>query len=152
VKAKRGAHAGWFSTAVYLLMGWLALVAMRPMFEQLPTIGMVWLLAGGICYTTGVVFFVMRPLLRRVLTPETTPLALPSSAELGPGMVPMNAEPGQQMMIDEPRQAPRPPSWMNNAKSMGEAQLETLKTVGTLVDDNPKQAALIVRDWLNSAA
>jgi hemolysin III len=62
VKAKRGANAGWFSTAVYLLMGWLALVAMRPMFEQLPTIGMVWLLAGGICYTTGVVFFVMRRL------------------------------------------------------------------------------------------
>jgi len=62
VKAKRGAHAGWFSTGVYLLMGWLALVAMRPMFEQLPTIGMVWLLAGGICYTTGVVFFVMRRL------------------------------------------------------------------------------------------
>jgi hemolysin III len=62
VKAKRGAHAGWFSTAVYLTMGWLAIVAMRPMFEQLPTIGIVWLLAGGMCYTTGVVFFVMRRL------------------------------------------------------------------------------------------
>ena len=41
---------------------------------------------------------------------------------------------------------------MNSAKSMGEAQLQTLKTVGTLVDENPKQAALIVRDWLNNAA
>jgi flagellar M-ring protein FliF len=35
---------------------------------------------------------------------------------------------------------------------MGEAQMQTLKTVGTLVEENPKQAALIVRDWLNSAA
>ena len=47
---------------------------------------------------------------------------------------------------------PRPPGWMNNAKSMGEAQLQTLKTVGALVEDNPKQAALIVRDWLSNAA
>jgi flagellar M-ring protein FliF len=41
---------------------------------------------------------------------------------------------------------------MNNAKSAGEAQAQTLKTVGTLVEENPKQAALIVRDWLSSAA
>jgi hemolysin III len=62
VKALRGAHAGWVSTGVYLLMGWLAVVAMKPMFDQLPTRGIVWLLAGGMCYTTGVVFFVMRRL------------------------------------------------------------------------------------------
>ena len=41
---------------------------------------------------------------------------------------------------------------MNDARSLGAAQAATLKTVGTLVQDNPKQAALIVRDWLNSAA
>jgi flagellar M-ring protein FliF len=42
--------------------------------------------------------------------------------------------------------------WMNSARHLGESQLETLKSVGTLVEDNPKQAALIVRDWLNNAA
>ena len=100
------------------------------------------------------VFFVMRPLLKRVLTPETTPLALPSSAELMPGTMSMNhGEPGQITSSgEEVRPPPRPPSWMSNAKSLGEAQLETIKTVGNLVDDNPKQAALIVRDWLNNAA
>ena len=35
---------------------------------------------------------------------------------------------------------------------LGETQAQTLKTVGELVDENPKQAALIVRDWLSSAA
>jgi flagellar M-ring protein FliF len=96
------------------------------------------------------VFFVMRPLLRRVLTPETPlALALPQSAELPPGMTAANAA-GQ--LMDEATRTATPPSWMNNAKSMGEAQLQTLKTVGSLVDENPKQAALIVRDWLNSAA
>ena len=44
------------------------------------------------------------------------------------------------------------PAWVNSAKSTGEQQMRTLKTVGTLVDENPKQAALIVRDWLNNAA
>jgi flagellar M-ring protein FliF len=100
------------------------------------------------------VFFVMRPLLKRVLTPETTPLALPSSAELIPGAMPMSSGgPGQITSSgEEVRSPPRAPSWMSSAKSLGEAQLETIKTVGTLVDDNPKQAALIVRDWLNNAA
>ena len=53
---------------------------------------------------------------------------------------------------EEPLPLPRVPAWMNNAKSMGEAQAQTLKTVGELVDENPKQAALIVRDWLSNAA
>jgi flagellar M-ring protein FliF len=89
------------------------------------------------------VFFVMRPLLKRVLTPEA-PLALPPSAELLP------AGTGQPGEIIEA--ADGAPAWVSNAKSLGEQQVRTLKTVGTLVDENPKQAALIVRDWLNSPA
>lgn len=94
------------------------------------------------------VFFVMRPLLRRVLAPEPRPLPLPPSAEvpdpplLGEGYADMEDQFGP----------PRVPAWMNQAKSMGEVQAQTLKTVGTLVDENPKQAALIVRDWLTNAA
>jgi flagellar M-ring protein FliF len=95
------------------------------------------------------VFFVMRPLLKRVMAPEGKPLALPQSAEIsGPGM---HSQGMPTEMLDEPAQ-PRVPAWMNNAKSMGEAQAQTLKTVGELVDENPKQAALIVRDWLSNAA
>lgn len=96
------------------------------------------------------VFFVMRPLLKKVLTPETQPLALPSAAEVGHnGMVGANG----QLIADEAEPArDKTPAWVSNAKSMGETQLQTLKTVGTLVEENPKQAALIVRDWLGSAA
>ncbi|WP_318153292.1 flagellar basal-body MS-ring/collar protein FliF [Devosia aquimaris] len=96
------------------------------------------------------VFFVMRPLLKKVLTPETQPLALPTAAEVGHhGVVGANGE-----VIAEQDETPRDktPAWVSNAKSMGETQLQTLKTVGTLVEENPKQAALIVRDWLGSAA
>jgi flagellar M-ring protein FliF len=101
------------------------------------------------------VFFVMRPLLRKVLTPEQ-PLALPVSAEVGgPGYAPMSLQQAQlPVELSEPEapRAARAPAWISNAKSVGEAQAQTLKTVGELVDDNPKQAAVIVRDWLSSAA
>ncbi|ODT70522.1 MAG: flagellar M-ring protein FliF [Pelagibacterium sp. SCN 63-23] len=100
------------------------------------------------------VFFVMRPLLKKVLTPETQPLALPPAAELGQhGMLLADGTvtPEQAASeLDLPRD--KTPAWVANAKSMGETQLQTLKTVGTLVEENPKQAALIVRDWLGSAA
>jgi hemolysin III len=46
------------STVVYLLMGWCAALAVRPLLEALPWTGFVWLLAGGLCYTAGVAFYV----------------------------------------------------------------------------------------------
>ena len=45
------------STALYLAMGWLALVAIGPLMRGLEAAGVVWLVAGGLCYTAGVVFF-----------------------------------------------------------------------------------------------
>nr|WP_299725066.1 flagellar basal-body MS-ring/collar protein FliF [Devosia sp.] len=99
------------------------------------------------------VFFVMRPLLKKALASEKIePLALPSGAELG-GQAMLTAG-GHLVPVesfdDEARD--KTPAWVANAKSMGEAQLNTLRTVGTLVEENPKQAALIVRGWLSNAA
>ena len=42
------------STAVYILMGWLMIVAAKPMLERLPIPGLLWLAAGGLAYTAGV--------------------------------------------------------------------------------------------------
>jgi len=113
------------------------------------------------------VFFVMRPLLKRVLSPEGGALALPTSAEvhnpgaMGPGSfgsAPVNsqlpnlsgADINDPSVVAEAN--PRVPAWMNSARQMGEQQAQTLRTVGNLVDENPKQAALIVRDWLANAS
>jgi flagellar M-ring protein FliF len=54
-------------------------------------------------------------------------------------------------MVEEQQPRTEVPAWMNNARQAGAAQAATMKTVGTLVEENPKQAALIVRDWLSSA-
>ena len=45
------------STAVYLLMGWLVVIAIKPLLTLVPSGGLLWLLAGGLAYSAGVVFF-----------------------------------------------------------------------------------------------
>jgi hemolysin III len=45
------------SIALYVLMGWLILAAIGPLRTALPAIGIAWLVAGGVCYTAGIVFF-----------------------------------------------------------------------------------------------
>lgn len=45
------------STVLYLSMGWLAVVAARPLAAALPGAGLAWMVAGGLCYTGGVVFY-----------------------------------------------------------------------------------------------
>ncbi len=47
------------STSLYILMGWLAVIAIVPIIHALPTMGFVWLLMGGILYTVGVLFYLM---------------------------------------------------------------------------------------------
>jgi hemolysin III len=44
---------------VYVLMGWLCLVAIKPLLLALPPAGFAWLLLGGIFYTAGIVFFAL---------------------------------------------------------------------------------------------
>ena len=45
------------STLIYLAMGWMCLVAIKPILSMLPSGGLMWLFAGGMFYTVGVVFF-----------------------------------------------------------------------------------------------
>lgn len=45
------------STVLYLAMGWLILVAFGPLIAHVPSAGLWWLLAGGLFYTGGVVFY-----------------------------------------------------------------------------------------------
>jgi hemolysin III len=56
-KALGGVRYTTFSTWVYLAMGWLVLVAAEPVWTLVPKWGLFWLLAGGIAYTAGAVFF-----------------------------------------------------------------------------------------------
>jgi hemolysin III len=54
----------WLSTGLYLFMGWLAVVAAVPLLEHVPMPGIGLLVAGGLAYTAGVVFFMLDDRLR----------------------------------------------------------------------------------------
>ena len=50
----------WLSAAVFLAMGWMILIAGKPLYLALPRPGMTLLIAGGLFYTFGTVFYVMK--------------------------------------------------------------------------------------------
>jgi len=45
------------STLIYVAMGWLVVIAIKPLFLGIPLSGIAWLVAGGLFYTVGVIFF-----------------------------------------------------------------------------------------------
>jgi hemolysin III len=49
-----------FSTLVYIGMGWMVVVAIRPLCHSLPRAGLLWLVGGGIFYTAGTIFYLGR--------------------------------------------------------------------------------------------
>lgn len=49
-------HPLW-STGLYVLMGWVAVVAAAPLIARVPGVGLAWLVAGGVAYTAGAVVF-----------------------------------------------------------------------------------------------
>jgi hemolysin III len=52
------------TTSLYLLMGWLIVIAVNPLSARVPASGLLWLVAGGLAYTVGVVFFAFDSRLR----------------------------------------------------------------------------------------
>ena len=50
------------STLFYVLMGWLIIIAIEPLYTNFSSQGFYWLLAGGILYSVGAVFYIWRNL------------------------------------------------------------------------------------------
>ena len=48
------------SLALYIIMGWLIIIAVRPMLDMVPHGLLAWLLVGGLIYTFGVIFYVTK--------------------------------------------------------------------------------------------
>ncbi|GAC1437026.1 MAG: hemolysin III family protein [Burkholderiaceae bacterium] len=49
----------WASTAFYVLLGWIGLLAAPALFRALPPAGVMWMLAGGAVYTVGALIFIL---------------------------------------------------------------------------------------------
>jgi hemolysin III len=50
--------------AIYIVMGWLVLIALKPLTAALPYAAVLWLVAGGLFYTLGIVFYALDKKLR----------------------------------------------------------------------------------------
>ena len=61
-KVAFGVRYPWMSMTLYLLMGWLAVAAVKPILLNIPVPGILLILAGGIAYTGGLAFFASRRL------------------------------------------------------------------------------------------
>ncbi|XWV18122.1 MAG: hypothetical protein HEQ11_19140 [Gemmatimonas sp.] len=59
-KLKLGARFQRVSTAMSLAMGWVIIIALKPMMQPLPTAGLLLLGAGGLLYKCGCVFYSAR--------------------------------------------------------------------------------------------
>jgi hemolysin III len=53
---------GWLSLVLYLGMGWLVVIAGKPLLAALATGGLILLIAGGLFYSLGVIFYVWKKL------------------------------------------------------------------------------------------
>ncbi|MEG0214927.1 MAG: hemolysin III family protein [Hungatella sp.] len=50
----------WFSSVIYIAMGWICMLAITKIVHALPTAAFIWLLAGGIIYTVGGVIYALK--------------------------------------------------------------------------------------------
>ncbi|WP_084634111.1 flagellar basal-body MS-ring/collar protein FliF [Maritalea myrionectae] len=96
------------------------------------------------------VFFVMRPLIKRVLEPEDQTPLLMAAAEAA-------AAEKANAQIEESsggmgKKGAAKDEWLDEVQSLGQAQVQAIEKVGTLVEENPKQASMIIRNWLSQAA
>ncbi len=94
-----------------------------------------------------VVFMVVRPLVRRILTPETPPAALPVPAGMMalPDNVTVGAD-GQTLV------AATGANMIDVATIQGQVHAQSVHRVGELADRNPNETAAIVRQWLQEPA
>ena len=50
----------WFSSLIYIAMGWVCILAITKIISALPKAGFLWLLAGGIIYTLGGIIYALK--------------------------------------------------------------------------------------------
>jgi hemolysin III len=45
------------SIGLYIGMGWISVIAIKPFLHAIPLPGLIWVAAGGLCYTSGIIFY-----------------------------------------------------------------------------------------------
>ncbi len=98
-----------------------------------------------------VLLMVVRPLVRRMLTPEErTPLALPAQG-FGGGHDANPANTGAAAETPKPEPS-KTAKMIDIAQVQGQVHAQSVQKVGELADKNPNEAVSIIRQWMNDNA
>jgi hemolysin III len=52
----------WVTAGIYLIMGWMAVLVIKPMLQSMPAAALWWMLAGGLTYSIGAVIYITKKL------------------------------------------------------------------------------------------
>jgi flagellar M-ring protein FliF len=103
-----------------------------------------------------VVFMVVRPLVRRIITPDPRPLpALPPGGMLGdgppldPGLAPIPAIASGDALKSDLNQTSK---MIDLAQVQGQVHAQSVQKVGEIADKNPGETVSIIRQWLHESA
>ena len=105
-----------------------------------------------------VLFFVIRPLVRRIITPDEPPAALPDASMVGipgpGGAITTTGGPNVSIVGSDHNVAisNHTSSMIDIAKVQGQVHAESVKKVGELADRNPHETVAIIRQWLHEPA
>jgi len=95
-----------------------------------------------------VVLMVVRPLVRRIITPEVkTPGLIGGTTATGEGGAPQLEGPNGGLALPAPNN--QAAEALKSAKAVGDVQAKAVDDVGETIKNNPDEAVTIVRDWLH---
>ncbi|MBA5775709.1 flagellar M-ring protein FliF [Stappia sp. F7233] len=96
--------------------------------------------------------FVLRPLMKKMLTPEEPAQPMLVGADGRPIDAMAMADTQQQMLPEPEVEREHRIQWLEEAQAEGAVQVATITKVGEMIEDYPKEAVSIIRSWLNEAA
>lgn len=106
-----------------------------------------------------VLLFVVRPLVRRILSPETNPARITDATVqigddgvpqlTGPDGTPLPAPPSEEMKALLAPRENKTATMMDVAQLAGEMQQESIRKAGEIVQSNPDEAVTVIRQWMN---
>jgi flagellar M-ring protein FliF len=96
-----------------------------------------------------VLMLVVRPLVRRILTPEAPAPKMAALADNGANVPRLTGPDGELTPRDLRNQTLEA---MDSARAVGEVQAKAMEDVGETVQNNPEEAVSIVRDWIQKTA
>jgi hemolysin III len=50
----------WLTVGIYIIMGWLAVVAFVPLLQRMPPAGIFWMVLGGVIYSSGAIVYALK--------------------------------------------------------------------------------------------